>query len=104
METLKHEYKGKLMTINELMEFSVVDNIVLRLRLRSGWTVIDALNLPLRGCGTAQKYSGIKKKELDPHHSYATNTTEESMKKGKVNHKMEELIEKRLLKKELEDF
>jgi len=43
--TAKYEYKGQLLTINELMEFSVVDKPALMSRLRYGWSAEEAVTI-----------------------------------------------------------
>ena len=84
----RYEYKGKLMSINELAEVSVIGMRGLRRRLATGWLVDDAVQIPPLKCTCNTQERKVN----------------ESMKKGKTNHDMEALIEKRMLKKELEDY
>jgi len=55
--TIKFEYNGELLTIPELMRYSVVDKHVLRRRLANdAGNIVDALNKPL----------GVYKKDKSP--------------------------------------
>ena len=99
----KYLYKNKLMHLSELAKLSVVTMDVLWHRLEAGWHVDDAVKMPLKG-NNSQRSKGGRKAELDPYHRHAKMTTEESKAKGRANHKLEALIEKRMLEKELKDF
>lgn len=95
----KYEYNGKLMTVSELMEFSSVCKRALQERLKKGWIVDDALKLPSM---LNRQKSSLPKKNKD--RQYKSHITEESKAKAETNHKLDDLIEERRLKKELEDF
>lgn len=106
---IKYEYKGKLMTVSELMSFSAVSKNAFRKRVANGWTIQDALNIP------QVKVGGDRQKNCEPatinidagnyiDKRYRSKITEESTKKAETNKKLEKLIEKRRLKDDLDDL
>ena len=105
---IKYEYKGKLRTIKELMAFSVVSESVFRYRVRDGFSVYDALHMSSENYKSRQKNCNPTDENKDKSNNinkrYVSTVTSASIKKGATNKKLEDLIEKRLLEKEIEDF
>ena len=100
--TLKYKYKGKNIPISEIMLFSEVTEWVLRKRLKDGWCIDDAVKKQAFASGRTRTI--FHKQKVDPSVGYSCRVTPKSIKKAETNKKLDDLIEKKRLEKELNDF
>lgn len=101
---IKYLYLRKLLTINELMPFSIVCRSTLAKRLQSGWYTNDALTFPARKSGTSQRSYNLPKTDDLTSSANIIRNTKKALYQGTIKHKVEIIIEKQLLKKELMDI